>query len=119
MIVAMIESPVGVKIADEIASTPGVDVVFVASTDLGSFSGFKQGEPQYEALVKQIEQSVNKSGKKLAGPLAWKFSRQGYAFFQGPTEASLIKTGAEFDLGGSPKSESRKGVAPTEGAEKP
>jgi len=119
MIVAMIESPAGVKIADEIASTAGVDVVFVASTDLGSFSGFKQGDPQYEALVKQIEQSVNKAGKKLAGPLAWKFSRQGYAFFQGPTEASLIKTGAEFDLGGSPKSESRKGVAPTEGAEKP
>src|SRR3954454_17668283 len=41
MIVAMIESPAGVKIADEIASTPGVDVVFVASTDLGSFSGYK------------------------------------------------------------------------------
>src|SRR4051794_38196809 len=118
MIVAMIESPAGVKIADEIASTPGVDVVFVASTDLGSFSGYKQGEPQYEALVKQIEQSVNRAGKKLAGPLAWKFSRQGYAFFQGPTEASLIKTGVEFDLGGNPKSESRKGVAPTEGVEK-
>jgi 2-keto-3-deoxy-L-rhamnonate aldolase RhmA len=118
MIVAMIESPAGVKIADEIASTPGVDVVFVASTDLASFSGYKQGDPQYEALVKQIEQSVNKAGKKLAGPLAWKFSRQGYSFFQGPTEASLIKTGVEFDLGGNPKSESRKGIAPTEGAEK-
>ena len=119
MIVAMIESPTGVKIADEIAAIPGVDVVFVASTDLASFSGYKQGDPQYEALVKSIEQSVNKAGKKLAGPLAWKFSRQGYSFFQGPTEASLIKTGVEFDLGGSPKSESRKGLAPTEGAEKP
>ncbi len=119
MIVAMIESPTGVKIADQIASIPGVDVVFVASTDLASFSGYKQGDPQYEALVKSIEQSVTKAGKKLAGPLAWKSSRQGYSFFQGPTEASLIKTGVEFDLGGSPKSESRKGVAPTEGAEKP
>ena len=119
MIVAMIESPAGVKIADDIASIPGVDVVFVASTDLASFSGYKQGDPQYEALVKSIEQSVSKAGKKLAGPLAWKFSRQGYSFFQGPTEASLIKTGVEVDLGGSPKSESRKGIAPTEGAEKP
>lgn len=118
MIVAMIESPAGVKIADEIAATPGVDVVFVASTDLASFSGYKQGDAPYEALVKSIEQSVSKAGKKLAGPLAWKFSRQGYSFFQGPTEASLIKTGAEFDLGGSPKSESRKGVAPTEGTDK-
>lgn len=119
MIVAMIESPAGVKIADEIASTPGVDVVFIASTDLASFSGHKQGEPEYEALVKTIEQAVTKAGKKTAGPLAWKFSRKGYSFFQGPTEASLIKTGAEFDLGGSPKSESRKGIAPTEGSEKP
>jgi 2-keto-3-deoxy-L-rhamnonate aldolase RhmA len=84
MIVAMIESPAGVKIADEIASTPGVDVVFVASTDLASFSGYKQGEPQYEALVKQIEQSVNKAGKKLAGPLAWKFSRQGMRSSKAP-----------------------------------
>jgi 2-keto-3-deoxy-L-rhamnonate aldolase RhmA len=119
MIVAMIESPAGVNIAEEIASTPGVDVVFVASTDLGSFSGFKQGDPQYEALVRTVEQAVSKAGKKLAGPLAWKASRQGYMFFQGPTEASLIKTGAQFDLGNNPKSESRKGVAPTEGAEKP
>ena len=119
MIVAMIESPAGVKIADDIAAIPGVDVVFVASTDLASFSGYKQGDPQYEALVKSIEQSVTKAGKKLAGPLAWKSSRQGYSFFQGPTEASLIKTAVEFDLGGAPKSESRKGVAPTEGAEKP
>jgi 2-keto-3-deoxy-L-rhamnonate aldolase RhmA len=119
MIVAMIESPAGVKIADDIASIPGVDVVFVASTDLASFSGYKQGDPQYEALVKAIEQSVLKAGKKLAGPLAWKSSRQGFSFFQGPTEASLIKTGAEFDLSGHPKSESRKGIAPTEGAEKP
>src|SRR4051794_28205541 len=99
MIVAMIESPAGVNIAEEIASTPGVDVVFVASTDLGSFSGFKQGDPQYEALVRTVEQAVSKAGKKLAGPLAWKASRQGYMFFQGPTEASLIKTGAQFDLG--------------------
>ncbi|MFL6416583.1 MAG: HpcH/HpaI aldolase family protein [Bryobacteraceae bacterium] len=119
MIVAMIESPAGVKIADEIASTPGVDVVFVASTDLGSFSGFKQGDPQYEALVKQIEQSVSKAGKKIAGPLAWKSSRQGYSFFQGPTETGLIRTAVQFDLGNNPKSESRKGIAPTEGAEKP
>src|SRR5919199_627193 len=55
MIVAMIESPDGVAIADEIASTPGVDVVFVASTDLSSFSGYKQGDPRYEALVDKIK----------------------------------------------------------------
>src|SRR5262245_44790203 len=58
MVVAMIESPDGVKIADEIAAIPGIDVVFVASTDLGSFSGFKQGEPQYEALATRIHDAT-------------------------------------------------------------
>lgn len=118
MIVAMIESPDGVKIADEIATTPGVDVVFVASTDLGSFSGYQQGDSQYEALVKRIHDSTLKAGKKLAGPLAWKSSRQDYTFFQGPGETSLLKAGVKAALGGSPASESRKGVAPIEGSEK-
>lgn len=117
MIVAMIESPAGVKIAEEIASTPGVDVVFIASTDLGSFSGFKQGDPQYEALVTQIYNATTKAGKKVAGPLAWKSTRQGYAFFQGPGETSLIKAGAKVELGGGP-AETKKGVAPIEGSEK-
>lgn len=120
MIVAMIESPAGVKIAEEIASTPGVDVVFVASTDLSSFSGKKQGDPEYEKLVDVVKSATLKAGKKLAGPLAWKTSRQGqgYSFFQGPGETSLIRTGAKVELTGSALSEQKKGVAPTEGAEK-
>ncbi len=119
MIVAMVESPAGVQLAAEIASIPGVDVVFVASTDLSSFSGKKQGDPDYEKLVDQVKAATLKAGKKLAGPLAWKSSRagQGYAFFQGPSEASLIRTGAKVELTGSALSEQKKGIAPTEGAE--
>src|SRR5262245_3348589 len=52
LMVAMIESPAGVSNADAIASVPGVDVVFAASTDLGSFSGLRQGDRDYEAMVK-------------------------------------------------------------------
>lgn len=118
MIVAMIESPAGVKIAKEIASIPGVDVVFVASTDLSSFSGLKQGDPAYEALVSTIRDATLTAGKKVAGPLAWKSTRKGYAFFQGPSETVLLKSGVKLALGDSPASESKKGVAPTEGSEK-
>jgi 2-keto-3-deoxy-L-rhamnonate aldolase RhmA len=120
MIVAMIESPAGARIAQELASTPGVDVVFVASTDLSSFSGKKQGDPEYEKIVDFVRDATLKAGKKLAGPLAWKASRkgQGYTFFQGPGETSLIRTGAKIELTGAAISEQRKGVAPTEGAEK-
>ena len=118
MIVAMIESPAGVEIAKEIAATPGVDVMFLASTDLGSFSGKQQGDPEYEQLVDIVKAATLKAGKKLAGPLAWKFSRQGqgYTFFQGPGETSLIRTGAKVELTGAPGSELKKGVAAIEGA---
>lgn len=112
VIVAMIESPAGVEIADQIAAVPGVDVVFVASTDLGSFSGLKQGDPAYEALTAKTRDAVLKAGRKVGGPLAWK-NRQGYTFFQGPGEGALIRSGAQAAL--TVKS---SGVAEIEGSEK-
>ncbi len=118
MIVAMIESPAGVKIAKEIAEIPGVDVVFVASTDLASFSGMKQGDAGYEALVSTIRDATQTAGKKVAGPLAWKFSRKGYSFFQAPSETTLLKAGVKAALNEAPVVEGKKGVAPTEGTEK-
>ncbi len=116
MIVAMIESPAGVAIADKIAAIPGVDVVFVASTDLGSFSGFKQGQPEYEALVTRIKDAVLTHKKILAGPLAWK-DRPGYHFFQGPGETTLLRAGAKAALQGENEG-APKGVAVIEGTEK-
>ena len=117
VIVAMVESPAGVQIAGELAAIPEVDVVFVASTDLSSFSGYKQGDKEYESLVKATVDAVNKAGKKLGGPLAWKSSRQGYAFFQGPSETTLLRSGVKLALGDSPMSESKRGVAALEGSE--
>ena len=65
MIVAMIENPAGVDIADKIAAVPGIDLVFVASTDLSSFSGLRQGDPKYEALVTKVVDATAKAGLKL------------------------------------------------------
>lgn len=120
LIVAMIESPAGVEIADKIANVPGVDVVFVASTDLSSFSGYRQGDPPYEALVSKIKDATLKAGRNVGGPSAWKGTRDGYTFFQGPDAASLIRTGARQTLDGSPATVTgRPGVAPLEGSETP
>ncbi|MSV30491.1 MAG: hypothetical protein EXQ52_17370, partial [Bryobacterales bacterium] len=116
MVVAMIESPAGVEIASQIADIPGVDVIFVASTDLGSFSGYKQGDPQYEALATRIHDATLKAGLKLAGPLAWK-DRPGYTFFQGPGETALIRSGAQATLAPAAPQTRRSGVAPIEGSE--
>jgi len=97
LVVIMIETPIGVDNAEKIASVPGVDVIFAASVDLGNFSGHKQGEPEYEALVKRIHDVTLAHGIKLGGPAAWK-DRAGFSFFQGPGEAQLIRLGAKSDL---------------------
>ncbi len=118
MIVAMIESPAGVRIVAEVAATPGVDVVFAASSDLGSFTGLRQGDPDYEALVTQIRDATLGAGRRLGGPLAWMGDREGYAFFQGPSTTSLVRTGARVVLEGvDPCRNLPPGVAPVEGAD--
>ena len=118
MIVAMIENPAGVDIVEKIAAVPGVDVVFVASTDLSSFSGLKQGDPKYESLVTRVLDTTTKAGLKVGGPLAWRGSRKGYAFFQGPTEATLVRCATRVTLGLQPTGCPSGGVAATEGSEK-
>jgi 2-keto-3-deoxy-L-rhamnonate aldolase RhmA len=98
VVVIMIETPIGAAIADKIAAVPGVDVVFAASGDLANFSGYQQGNPQYEALVKKIHDATLKADRKLGGPQAWK-DRQGYTFLQGAGEAALIKLGTPVSMG--------------------
>jgi len=93
LVVAMIETPEGVAAADQIASVEGVDVVFAASGDLKSFTGLPEGHPDYEALVARIRDATLGAGKKLGGPLSWR-DRAGFTFFQGPAEATLIRSGA-------------------------
>jgi 2-keto-3-deoxy-L-rhamnonate aldolase RhmA len=97
MVIIMIETPIGVENAAKIADVPGVDVIFAASTDLGNFSGYKQGDPQYEAMVTRIHDVTLRAGLKLGGPLAWK-TRAGFTFFQGPGETVLINSGAQQTL---------------------
>lgn len=119
VVVAMIENPKGVAIADQIAAVPGVDVVFIASTDLGSFSGFKQGQPEYEALVDKIKAGVLGKGLKLGAPHAWQSTRKDYAFFQAAGETALVRMGAQAALkSGVMTTGAPRGVAPIEGAEK-
>jgi len=116
MIVAMIENPQGVDIVDKIAKLEHVDVVFAASSDLGSFSGLRQGDAGYEALVTRIKDATLRAGKYLAGPSAWKETREGYSFFQGPPETALIRSGARQSLGGDDAPGVPRGVAPIEGS---
>lgn len=109
LIVAMIESPAGVEVARAVAATPGVDGLFAASTDLGSFSGFRQGDPRYEALVTEIVAAARGAGVWLGGPQAW-MDRPGFSIFQAPSDTALLRLGIESSLASAPT-----GVAVIEG----
>ena len=113
MVVIMIETPIGVDNIEKIAAVPGIDVIFAASSDLGNFSGHKQGEPEYEAMVKRIHDVVTQHKIWLAGPQAWR-GRPDFVFFQGPADAQLLRLGVEASL----KQPAKPGVAATEGTEK-
>jgi 2-keto-3-deoxy-L-rhamnonate aldolase RhmA len=118
MIVAMIENPKGAGIAQEIANVEGVDVVFVASSDLGSFTGLPQGDPEYERLVTVIKDATLGAGRALGGPLAWMSTRAEFGFFQAPTTTSLVRSGASVVLkAANPCFDVPAGVAPVEGAD--
>src|SRR6266700_4711556 len=113
MVVIMIETPIGVENAEKIASVPGIDVIFAASTDLGNFSGHRQGDREYEAMVTRIHDVTLQHGIRLGGPQAWK-DRPGFTFFQGPGETQLIQSGARVNLALNPAGAQPR-VAPIEG----
>jgi 2-keto-3-deoxy-L-rhamnonate aldolase RhmA len=106
MVVIMIETPEGVANAEKIAAVPGIDVIFAASGDLANFSGSRQGDPPYEALVTRIKDATLARNIKLGGPLAWK-ARPGFSFFQGPGETVLINAGAQSVLKNAPSPATR------------
>jgi 2-keto-3-deoxy-L-rhamnonate aldolase RhmA len=101
VVVIQIETPIGVENLEAIASVPGIDAIFAASTDLGSFSGYRQGDKEYEALVTKIHDVTLAHGITLGGPYAWK-DRAGFKFLQAPPETELIRLGAQVNLSRNP-----------------
>src|SRR5499427_1625519 len=98
VLILMIETLEGLKNADEIAKVQGVHAIFAASSDLGNFAGYKQGDPDYEREINIVHDAAIKAGKKLCGPLAWK-DRPDFSCFQAGSELAAIARGAKAELG--------------------
>jgi 2-keto-3-deoxy-L-rhamnonate aldolase RhmA len=94
----MIETLEGVQNAKEIAKIPGVDGLFAASGDLGNFSGYRQGDPQYEMLITEVVEAAQEAGKIACGPLRWMGTRPDFMCFQGGTEGANIRRGAQSEI---------------------
>lgn len=98
VLILMIETIEGVKNAHEIAKIPGVDALFAASGDLGNFSGFPQGSPDYERLINIVHDAAIGAGKRLCGPFAWR-DRPDFTCFQNASETAAIARGVAAELG--------------------
>lgn len=97
VLILMIETLEGVENAREIAALPGVSAIFAASGDLGNFSGYREGDPEYEGIIDEIAAAAQEAGVALCGPLRWA-ERPGYTCFQASTESGNIRRGAEAEI---------------------
>ncbi len=70
VLILMIETIEGVKNAHEIAKIPGVDALFAASGDLGNFSGFAQGSPDYERLINVVHDAAHRRWQEAVRTLS-------------------------------------------------
>ena len=111
VLILMIETLEGLKNADEIAKVPGVHAVFAASGDLSNFSGYKQGDPDYERAINIVHDAAIKAGKKLCGPFAWK-DRPDFTCFQAQNEIVQIQRGARAELGNLANTQAKPEVGP-------
>jgi 2-keto-3-deoxy-L-rhamnonate aldolase RhmA len=111
VLILMIETLEGVKNAEAIARVPGVTAVFAASGDLANFSGYRQGQPDYERVVNIVHDAALAAGVRLCGPLAWR-DRPDFTCFQAGSETALIARGAAAELGALANTQGKPEVGP-------
>ena len=117
VLIEMIETLEGLKDADDIAKVPGVDAVFAASGDLGNFSGYRQGTPDYERAINIVHDAAIKAGKRLCGPIAWR-DRADFTCFQAGSETAAIARGVAAELGPLANTQGKPEVGPYATAKK-
>jgi len=97
VLILMIETLEGVRSAREIAKLPGVTALFAASGDLGNFSGYGDGDPEYDALIDEVTTAAREAGIHACGPLRWA-DRPAFTCFQAGTEGAVIRRGAQAEI---------------------
>ncbi len=106
LVIAVIEEVSAVEQIEEIAATPGLDVLFVGPSDLSFSLGLRgdMNHPRVQAAMSQVVTAAQRHGK-VAGRLATTAAEiergvaQGFLFFQAGTELSFMAEGARQLLG--------------------
>jgi 2-keto-3-deoxy-L-rhamnonate aldolase RhmA len=106
VVVAVVEDSSAVEHIDEIAATPGIDVLFIGTSDLSFSLGLrgKQDHPKLEEAVATIARAAKKHGKFIGRPAVTveeirRFRKQGFQFLMTCTDLDLMAAGARHLLG--------------------
>jgi len=101
MVITVIEEASALDHIDEIAATPGLDVIFIGVSDLSFSLGLRgrQDEPLLEEAIAKIVAAAKRNNKFLGRPAGnpaavQRFREQGFQFFQSVTELGLMTLGA-------------------------
>jgi 2-keto-3-deoxy-L-rhamnonate aldolase RhmA len=105
VVIAIIEEGRAVERIDEIAATPGVDVLFIGTSDLSFSLGFRgeQDHPLLQEAISKVVDAGKRHGKPLGRPAGTpaqvqQFLDRGFQLFQAPTEIGFLSAGAEAYL---------------------
>jgi 2-keto-3-deoxy-L-rhamnonate aldolase RhmA len=106
LVVAVVEEAQALAHIDQIAATPGLDVLFIGTSDLSFSLGLRgrQNDPALEEAIGKITTAAKKHGKILGRPVSTRAAlerhmEEGFLFFQTPTELELMTAGARQMLG--------------------
>ncbi len=101
MVVAVVEDAEGLTQIDEIAATPGIDVLFIGTSDLSFSLGLrgKQNHPRLRKAIDTIVKAGRRNGKVLGRPAGSpeqvrQFQAEGFQFFQAATDTEFMAAGA-------------------------
>ena len=106
LVVAVVEDTLALARIDEIASTPGLDVIFIGTSDLSFSLGLRgaQEQPKLDQAIAKIVAAGKKYGKVLGRPARSpqeikRYQKQGFQFFMTCTDLELMGAGARELLG--------------------
>jgi 2-keto-3-deoxy-L-rhamnonate aldolase RhmA len=101
MVIAVVEEREAVENIEQIAATPGIDALFIGTSDLSFSLGFRgrQDEPELVAAIEKIRDAARRHGKAVGRPAgspeqAKRFVEEGFLLIQTPTELGYLEMGA-------------------------
>ena len=100
-VMTVVEDVPGLRNIEDIAATPGLDAIFIGTSDLSFSLGHRgaQDAAEVQDAIARIAEATRRHGKFLGRPAGnpeqiAQYREQGFSIFQGPTDIGFLAAGA-------------------------